>query len=196
MIEQTEALTAVDVNSGKMVKKKDSFLKTNLEAAEELVRQIGLRNLSGMIIVDFINLKEKAEEEQLVSALKKYIQQENTGIVYVDMTRLGLVELTRKKNGKTLRELFADGRKEEVYGTTPIVAKDKTGESMPSRHTASFTVIAMTWLYVNPAAGVIMLVLAFLMGVVSVLGGVHFVKDVLAGAGIGVLIGIIGLFLI
>ena len=53
---------------------------------------------------------------------------------------------------------------------------------MPSRHTASFTVIAMTWLYVNPAAGVIMLVLAFLMGVVSVLGGVHFVKDVLAGA--------------
>ena len=46
-------------------------------------------------------------------ALKKYIQQENTGIVYVDMTRLGLVELTRKKNGKTLRELFADGRKEE-----------------------------------------------------------------------------------
>ena len=58
--------------------------------------------------------KEKAEEEQLVSALKKYIQQENTGIVYVDMTRLGLVELTRKKNGKTLRELFADGRKEEV----------------------------------------------------------------------------------
>ena len=114
VIEQTEALTAVDVNSGKMVKKKDSFLKTNLEAAEELVRQIGLRNLSGMIIVDFINLKEKAEEEQLVSALKKYIQQENTGIVYVDMTRLGLVELTRKKNGKTLRELFADGRKEEV----------------------------------------------------------------------------------
>lgn len=83
-----------------------------------------------------------------------------------------------------------------IYGTTPIVAKDKTGESMPSRHTASFTVIAMTWLYVNPAAGVIMLVLAFLMGVVSVLGGVHFVKDVLAGAGIGVLIGIIGLFLI
>lgn len=54
----------------------------------------------------------------------------------------------------------------------------------------------MTWLYVNPAAGVIMLVLAFLMGVVSVLGGVHFVKDVFAGAGIGMLIGIIGLFLI
>ena len=78
------------------------------------MRQIGLRNLSGMIIGAFINLKEKAEEEQLVSALKKYIQQENTGIVYVDMTRLGLVELTRKKNGKTLRELFADGRKEEV----------------------------------------------------------------------------------
>ena len=54
-----------------------------------------------MIIVDYINLKEKAEEEQPGSALKKYIQQENTGFVYVDMTRLGLVELTRKKNGKT-----------------------------------------------------------------------------------------------
>ena len=95
-----------------------------------------------------------------------------------------------------LRKCVNAKRPYTIYGTTPIVAKDKTGESMPSRHTASFTVIAMTWLYVNPAAGVIMLVLAFLMGVVSVLGGVHFVKDVLAGAGIGVLIGIIGLFLI
>ena len=67
---------------------------------------------------------------------------------------------------------------------------------MPSRHTASFAVIAMAWFYVNPTAGIIMLVLAFLMGVVSVLGGVHFVKDVLAGYSAGVLMGIIGLFLI
>ena len=63
-----------------------------------------------------------------------------------------------------------------IYGTTPIVAKDKTGESMPSRHTASFTVIAMTWLYVNPAAGVIMLVLAFFDGCSKCSGRCAFCK--------------------
>lgn len=106
VIEQTEALTVIDVNSGKMVKKKEAFLKTNLEAAEELVRQISLRNLSGMILVDFINMKEKKDEEQLIAALKKHLRSDSSGTVYIDMTKLGLVELTRKKNGKTLQEVW------------------------------------------------------------------------------------------
>ena len=137
----------------------------------------------------------------LLPALAVLCYMDLLGLVYINggrimLLKVILVPFITFAGVSVFRKCVNAKRPYTIYGTTPIVAKDKTGESMPSRHTASFTVIAMTWLYVNPAAGVIMLVLAFLMGVVSVLGGVHFVKDVLAGAGIGVLIGIIGLFLI
>ena len=113
IIEQTEALAVIDVNSGKMIKKNDSYLKTNLEAAVELARQLELRNISGIIIIDFINMKDKAEREQLIYALKKEIAKDTTGTAYIDMTKLGLVELTRKKNGKSLLEVLSRGEKDE-----------------------------------------------------------------------------------
>lgn len=106
IIEQTEALTVVDVNSGKMIKKNDSYLKTNLEAATELVRQLELRNISGIIIIDFINMKSKSEREQLILALRKEISKDTEKTSYIDMTKLGLVELTRRKNGKSLSEIW------------------------------------------------------------------------------------------
>lgn len=108
IIEQTEALSVIDVNSGKMVKKNDSYLKTNLEAAAEIARQLTLRNLSGIILIDFINMKEQAEQEQLISALKEALRNDSAGAVYIDMTKLGLVELTRKKNGKSLQETWEE----------------------------------------------------------------------------------------
>lgn len=82
------------------------------------------------------------------------------------------------------------------YEITPLIQKDKQGESMPSRHTASFTIIAMAWLYVNKTAGCVMLVFALGMGLLRVLGGVHFVRDVLAAYGIAVAAGIIGFFIL
>lgn len=104
VIQPTEALTVIDVNSGKCLKKTKSFLDINLEAAKETAKQIRLRNLTGIILVDFVNMQKAEEKEQLL----RYFQQElhrdsNPGIV-VDMTKLQLVEVTRKKGRKTLEE--------------------------------------------------------------------------------------------
>lgn len=107
MIQPTEALTVIDVNSGKFEGRKDAFLKVNLEAAQEIARQIRLRNLSGIIIVDFINMKEEESRAEVMDCLKKNVHRDKVKTVVVDMTPLGLVEITRKKITKPLRESLA-----------------------------------------------------------------------------------------
>lgn len=108
VIQPTEALISIDVNSGKAVsKKKDverTFLKVNLEAAREIARQLRLRNLSGMIIVDFIDMKESANNEELLKVLRQEAAKDVVQTTVVDMTQLGLVEMTRKKLRKSLYE--------------------------------------------------------------------------------------------
>lgn len=104
MIQPTEALTVIDVNSGKYEGRKDTFLQVNLEAAEEIARQIRLRNLSGIIIVDFINMQEKESRVAVMDCLKKQVHRDKVKTVVVDMTSLGLVEITRKKITKPLKE--------------------------------------------------------------------------------------------
>ena len=106
-IEQTEALTAVDVNSAKAVSgfkgnTEESFLAINLEAARELMAQLRLRNISGMILADFINLSRKENEERLMRELSALAAADPVKTVIVDMTKLGLVEITRKKVRDTL----------------------------------------------------------------------------------------------
>lgn len=107
VIEPTEALTVIDVNSGKYESKKgtpdNSAYKINTEAAEEIAYQLKLRNLSGIIIVDFINMK-KNDNEQLLRYLKQLCRKDSVPTDVVDMTPLGLVEITRKKINKTLKE--------------------------------------------------------------------------------------------
>lgn len=108
IIEPTEALTVVDVNSGKAIKGKDAELmqyKINDEAAKELARQIRLRNLSGIIVVDFISMKSDKLNRELMDALSDYVQSDKIATQVVDMTRLGLVEITRKKVRKPLHEI-------------------------------------------------------------------------------------------
>lgn len=108
MIQPTEALTVIDVNSGKYEGgKEDAFLKVNLEAAEEIARQIRLRNLSGIIIVDFINMEESKSRVAVMDCLKENVRRDKVKTVVVDMTPLGLVEITRKKITKPLREALA-----------------------------------------------------------------------------------------
>lgn len=108
MIQPTEALTVIDVNSGKYEgRKEDAFLKVNLEAAEEIARQIRLRNLSGIIIVDFINMEESRSRAAVMDCLKENVRRDKVKTVVVDMTPLGLVEITRKKITKPLREALA-----------------------------------------------------------------------------------------
>lgn len=107
VIEPTEALTVIDVNSGKYTSKKgtsdNSAYKINMEAAEEIVYQLKLRNLSGIIIVDFINMKNN-EKEQLINYLKHLCKKDSVKTDVIDITPLGLVEITRKKINKTLKE--------------------------------------------------------------------------------------------
>ncbi len=108
LIQPTEALTVIDVNSGKYEgRKEDAFLKVNLEAAEEIARQIRLRNLSGIIIVDFINMKEGKSRVEVMDCLKDKVRHDKVKTTVVDMTPLGLVEITRKKITKPLREIVA-----------------------------------------------------------------------------------------
>ncbi len=107
VIEATEALTSIDVNTGKteIHKKNDeAFLQINLEAADEICRQLRLRNLSGIIIADFINLSSKDAEKTLMSKLRKLSKEDPVPLNIVDMTALGLVEMTRKRTYRPLHE--------------------------------------------------------------------------------------------
>lgn len=107
VIQPTEALTVIDVNSGKSIAKKQAeehYLKINLEAADEIAHQIRLRNLSGIIIIDFIDMKSEADNEMLLKTLRASVRTDSVPVQVVDMTRLHLVELTRKKVRKSLAE--------------------------------------------------------------------------------------------
>lgn len=106
MIQPTEALTVIDVNSGKFEGKTDAFFRVNMEAAEEIARQLRLRNLSGIIIVDFINMGEAKSRAEVMECLRKYVRRDKIQTVVVDMTPLGLVEITRRKITKPLREVL------------------------------------------------------------------------------------------
>ena len=107
VIEPTEALTVIDVNSGRNQKKlerEELFFQTNVEAAKEIAAQLILRNISGICIIDFIDMKEKSRQEELMHILRMELKKDKIPATLVDITRLGLVELTRKKVQKSLRE--------------------------------------------------------------------------------------------
>ncbi len=107
IISPTEALTVIDVNSGKNTSGKNAeanFLKINKEAAVEIARQLRLRNISGICIVDFINMKEPAAEEELMHTFRMELKKDRVPVQLIDITKLGLVELTRKKGKRSLAE--------------------------------------------------------------------------------------------
>ncbi|MCR5228112.1 MAG: ribonuclease E/G [Eubacterium sp.] len=105
IVEPTEALTIIDVNTGKAIKGKDvqkTFLKINIEAAKEIARILRLRNISGIIIIDFISMKDTEDIRELIGYLKSFLSYDEKRVTYVDMTPLGLVELTRVKGERPL----------------------------------------------------------------------------------------------
>ena len=107
VIDYTEALTVIDVNSGNTThkgNKADVIHSINLEACDEIALQLKLRNLSGIIIVDFINEKNAENNEQLLSYLKKLLKTDDCHARVHSMTKLNLVEITRDRTEKTLRE--------------------------------------------------------------------------------------------
>ena len=109
IIQPTEALTVIDVNTGKCIdKKKDdkTYLKINMEAAKEAARQMRLRNLTGIIIVDFVNLASKEMINELLTYFEKELKKDPVATTLVDMTKLQLVEVTRKKIRKPFYEAY------------------------------------------------------------------------------------------
>jgi ribonuclease G len=108
-VDLTEAMTVIDVNSGKAISVKDkqqNFLKINMEAADMIGRLLRVRNLSGIIIIDFINMKDTENYKILVEHIKEVIGRDSTRTVYIDTTGLGLIELTRQKKSKPLHEVL------------------------------------------------------------------------------------------
>lgn len=105
VIDETEALIAIDVNTGKYIGEYslgDTVLRTNLEAASEIARQIRLRDIGGIIIVDFIDMKDKRHVSKVLSNLAELFLKDRNKPYIVDITKLGLVEITRKKIRPTL----------------------------------------------------------------------------------------------
>jgi ribonuclease G len=105
-------MTVIDVNTGSFVGKRnhdDALLKTNLEAAEVLARQVRLRNLGGIIIVDFINMENPDHRRQVHDALKKSMQQDPALNQIAAFSKLGLIEMTRKRIGDSLEGLLCEG---------------------------------------------------------------------------------------
>jgi ribonuclease G len=112
VIQPTEALVSIDVNTGKAIsKKKDvqkNFFKVNQEAAKEIAYQLRLRNLSGIILVDFIDMASSEDNAALLELLRREVKKDSVQTTVVDMTKLGLVEITRKKIKKSLFEMMRD----------------------------------------------------------------------------------------
>ena len=107
VIEPTEAMVVIDVNTGKSESRKskdDHILQLNLEAADEVAHQLRLRNLSGMILIDFIDMRRAEHDEMLLAHLRKAVKNDPVGVTVVDMTKLGIVECTRRKKAKPLHE--------------------------------------------------------------------------------------------
>ncbi|MCX7571415.1 Rne/Rng family ribonuclease [Tumebacillus sp. DT12] len=107
IIDQTEALTAIDINTGKFIgttSLEETVLKTNLEAARELVRQIRLRDIGGIIIIDFIDMRDPAHKEKVVQEFEALLKKDRTRAHVLGITQLGLIEMTRKKVRQSLDE--------------------------------------------------------------------------------------------
>ena len=109
VIEPTEALVVIDVNTGKSIGKKrqeEHLLKVNEEAAVEIAKQLRLRNLSGIILVDFINMKQPESRDKLIRTLKSVLHKDKVPSRFVDVTALELYEITRKKIRRPLHEMI------------------------------------------------------------------------------------------
>lgn len=111
IIDQTEAMTTIDVNTGGFVGHRnleETIFKTNLEAAQALARQIRLRNLGGIIILDFIDMQQDSHKEQVLVALEKALESDSAKTSVTSLSSLGLVEMTRKRTRESLEHILCE----------------------------------------------------------------------------------------
>ena len=110
IIEHTEALTVIDVNTGKNVGSsslEETVFKNNLEAAVEIARQLRLRDIGGIIVVDFIDMEVAKNREEVIRVFRDALARDKTRTQVFDISELGLVEMTRKRIGEGLLESFS-----------------------------------------------------------------------------------------
>jgi len=111
VLDQTEAMTTIDVNTGAYVGHRnleETIFKTNLEAAQAIVRQLRLRNLGGMIIIDFIDMQTEEHKRQVLRALEKHIERDHTNCHISEISNLGLVQMTRKRTRESLEHILCE----------------------------------------------------------------------------------------
>jgi len=111
VIDEAEALTAIDVNTGADVQHRNqqaAILNTNLEAAQEIARQLRLRQISGIIVVDLVDMETQRYEQQVINKVKEEFKKDRVPTDFIDITGLGLVEITRKRAGESLTGLLGN----------------------------------------------------------------------------------------
>ena len=135
MIDRTEAMTVVDVNTGKFVGSggnlEETVTKNNLEAAEEIVRQLRLRDIGGIIVVDFIDMVLESNRDLVLRRLIECLSRDRTKHQVAEVTSLGLVQMTRKKLGLGLLETFSEAC-EVCAGRGVIVHHDPVAKHRPA----------------------------------------------------------------
>ncbi|MED0678927.1 Rne/Rng family ribonuclease [Aneurinibacillus thermoaerophilus] len=140
VIDQTEAMTVFDVNTGKYTGShtlEETVLKTNLEACREIVRQLRLRNIGGIIIIDFIDMEEEENRLQVLECMEGELRKDKTKTQVLGFTRLGLLELTRKKERQNLADILL--RVCPCCEGTGRIAAEETLASALERELASFS---------------------------------------------------------
>ena len=111
IIDQTEAMTTIDVNTGAYVGHRnleETIFKTNLEAAQAIARQLRLRNLGGIIILDFIDMQHEEHKRQVLRAFEKCIDKDHAKCYLTEISRLGLIEMTRKRTRESLEHILCE----------------------------------------------------------------------------------------
>lgn len=111
IVDQTEAMTTIDVNTGGFVGHRnleETIFKTNLEAAQAIARQLRLRNLGGIIILDFIDMKDEEHKDMVLAALGKALEKDTTKTSVTTVSSLGLVEMTRKRTSESLGHILCE----------------------------------------------------------------------------------------
>lgn len=111
IIETTEALSVIDVNTGRFVGKnglEDTIFKTNMEAVREIAYQLRLRNIGGIIIIDFIDMEEEAHREEMVRTLKEAVKKDKSRVNILKVSEFGLVQMTRKRSSENLSSILCE----------------------------------------------------------------------------------------
>ena len=132
IIDQTEALTVIDVNTGKFIGHthlEDTVMRTNVEAAVEIARQLRLRDIGGIIIIDFIDMKEEKHRERILQTLQNEMKKDRTKFNILGLTQLGLVEMTRKKVRQNLGSFLLRSCP-TCEGTGKVVNEEETKDKI------------------------------------------------------------------